>query len=121
MKIKTAKDRLKRRHLRLRNKISGTSERPRLFVRKSLRHLYVQACDDSIDHGSKTLFSASTSDGGTKGHFANVKSASEFGKRVGADMKSKGLVRIVFDRGGHKYHGIVKALAEGLREAGLDF
>ncbi len=122
MRVKTAHDRLKRRHLRLRNKIAGTGERPRVHIRKSLRHLYVQAIDDSRDGGSVTLYSASTSDTGTKGgHFANVKSASEFGKRVGSEMKAKGIGQIVFDRGGHKYHGIVKALAEGIRESGVEF
>lgn len=122
MKVKTSKDRLTRRHLRLRNKIAGTPERPRIFARKSLRHLYVQVIDDSAKVGSKTLFAASTADGGKEGgHFRNIKSATEFGKRVGADLKAKGISTVVFDRGGYKYHGVVKALADGLREAGLEF
>jgi|JI81AbrownRNA_FD_contig_81_238194_length_5792_multi_2_in_0_out_0_12 large subunit ribosomal protein L18 len=122
MRVKTSKDRLTRRHLRLRNKIAGTPERPRIFARKSLRHLYVQVIDDSQKTGSKTLFAASTADGGKEGgHFRNIKSATEFGKRVGADLKNKGISTVVFDRGGYKYHGVVKALADGLREAGLEF
>ena len=120
----TKKDRLERRHHRLRAKIAGTTARPRLLVHKSLRHIGVQLFDDSADTGSRTLFTASTAAaayGAPGGHFRNTKSASEFGKKIGAEIASKGHKSIVFDRGGYKYHGVIKALADGAREAGLEF
>lgn len=113
----------KRRHLRLRSKLAGTPARPRLMVRKSLRHLYVQVFDDSVEGGTKTLFAASTAAAG-KGaeptHKCNATNAAEFGKQIGAALKAKGLDTLVFDRGGYRYHGIVKALADGVRESGIN-
>ncbi|MDX2177817.1 MAG: 50S ribosomal protein L18 [Candidatus Sumerlaeia bacterium] len=120
----TRNESIRRRHLRLRNKIAGTPERPRLYVRRTLKHLHVQVFDDSLDRGSRTLFSISTYqlEGAEKGgHYANVKSAAEFGKKAAAEISSKGISAVVFDRGGYKYHGVVKALADGLREGGLQF
>lgn len=113
---------LERRHLRLRKKVSGTPERPRLMIRRSLRHLYVQVIDDTPANGSKTLYSAGTNgkDAANK-HFANKEQAALFGKKTGSEILAKGITQIVFDRGGYQYHGIVKALADGLREAGVQF
>lgn len=118
----TRTESLKRRHRRVRRKVSGTSERPRLFVRKTLKHLYVQIIDDSAEKGSATKAVYSTASKATAGkHMSNVASGAELGKTVGADLKARGIESIVFDRGGYRYHGIVKALAEGVREAGIKF
>ena len=111
----------KRRHLRVRAKLSGTPERPRLNVFRSSAHTYAQIIDDSAGHTLVAASSledevASSSDGTTK--TARAKSVGEL---IGARAKAAGIERVVFDRGGYKYHGRVKALADGAREAGLDF
>jgi len=122
--LKIRKDkwgRLERRHLRIRKKVEGTPERPRILVRKSLKHLYVMAIDDTPGTGSTTLLALSTRQGkgDGKGH-CNVTSAAELGKKFGAALLEKGLKRACFDRGGYRYHGCVKALCDGLREAGVE-
>lgn len=118
----TKKDALRRRHLRVRKKVSGTPQRPRVAVRKSLRHLYLVVIDDSPETGSRTMATFSTASKETAGkHMANVAQASELGKRTGAELKSRGIGEIVFDRGGYRYHGRVKAIAEAMREAGVTF
>jgi large subunit ribosomal protein L18 len=118
----TRKERLNRRHMRVRSKVAGTPERPRLMVRKSLRHLYVQLIDDSVDHGSRTLYTRCTVAREAAGkQMCNVKGASELGKAVAADLKHNGFAKIVFDRGGYAYHGVVKALAEAIRAEGIQF
>jgi large subunit ribosomal protein L18 len=108
-----------RRHWRVRKKISGTAERPRMSVCFSARHIRVQFIDDGA---GKTLASASTvgkAAGGTGKGVANVENAKRLG-RVAADAaKAKGIEKVVFDRGGARYHGKVKALADAAREAGL--
>jgi large subunit ribosomal protein L18 len=112
-------------HDRIRKKMQGTAERPRLNVYRSLNHIYVQVIDDL--HG-KTLVSASTAEGkkadGAKGARrtgGNVASAKAVGKTIAERAKAKGVTKVVFDRGGYIYHGRVKALADAAREAGLQF
>jgi large subunit ribosomal protein L18 len=110
-----------RRHERIRKEVSGTPERPRLSVYRSLNHMYAQIIDDS--RGS-TLVAASTLDkdlSGEKGHKGNVSMAKKVGQLIAKRALEKGLKKVVFDRGGYLYHGRVKALAEGAREAGLEF
>ena len=107
----------KRRHIRLRKKVKGTSARPRLNVFKSLNYIYVQVIDD--DEGS-TLVAASTRELDLKSG-ANIYAAKELGKLIAKRAIEKGIKVVVFDRGGYKYHGVIKTLAESAREAGLEF
>ncbi|MEK7315905.1 MAG: 50S ribosomal protein L18 [Candidatus Eisenbacteria bacterium] len=111
-----------RRHMRIRKKVSGTAERPRLTVYRSLNHIYVQLVDDlagrtilTISSSHKDVSSVLT---GAKGKLAASKAV---GKRVAQMAKEKGIERVCFDRGGYLYHGRVKAVAEGAREGGLNF
>ena len=111
----------KRRHMRLRRKIQGTPERPRLSVYRSLKHMYAQIIDDTRGH---TLVAASTLDPELRGRLektGNVDAAREVGRLLGQRAVSQGITKVVFDRGGNRYHGRVSALAEGAREAGLEF
>jgi large subunit ribosomal protein L18 len=105
-------------HRRIRRKLSGTAERPRLAVFRSVAHIYAQVIDDAA---STTLVSASSvdKDGKTKG--GNVTAAKAIGKLVAERAKEKGIKSVVFDRGGYQYHGRIKALADAAREAGLEF
>jgi large subunit ribosomal protein L18 len=108
-------------HERIRKKMQGTAERPRLNVYRSLNHIYVQVIDDL--HG-ETLVSASTAEGKKKEDRrtgGNVASAKAIGKAIAERAKAKGVTQVVFDRGGYIYHGRVKALADAAREAGLKF
>jgi len=109
-----------KRHRRLRIKLSGTTERPRLNVYRSLQHIYAQVIDDTQ---GVTLASASTVDAELRGELDGVKAdrASAVGRLVAQRAKAKGIDKVVFDRGGYLYHGRVKALADGAREAGLEF
>lgn len=118
-KIKTKQDARYRRKSRIRRKVSGTPEKPRLSVFRSLNHIYVQAIDDAT---GKTLFAASTKDvkGKTKGT-GNKDAAKLVGELIASKCKEKGIDAVVFDRGGYIYHGRVKALAEAARSAGLKF
>ncbi|HET9952211.1 MAG TPA: 50S ribosomal protein L18 [Candidatus Eisenbacteria bacterium] len=111
-----------RRHLRIRKKVNGTAERPRLTVYRSLNHIYVQLVDDlagrtilTISSGNKDVAGSVS---GAKGKIAVSKAV---GKRVAQLAKEKGIERVCFDRGGYLYHGRVKAVAEGAREGGLNF
>ena len=111
----------KRVHARVRTKVSGTPERPRLSVYRSIGHIYVQVIDD---RSGKTLASASSVDGETKKNLkggGNMAAAKVIGKNIAERAKSAGISKVVFDRGGYKYHGRVKALADAAREAGLQF
>jgi large subunit ribosomal protein L18 len=111
----------RRVHDRVRTKISGTPERPRLCVYRSLGHIYAQVIDDQ---SGKTLASASSVDKETKKNLkggGNVAAAKTIGKAVADRAKAAGVSKVVFDRGGYKYHGRVKALADAAREAGLQF
>jgi large subunit ribosomal protein L18 len=104
-------------HDRIRAKLSGTAERPRLNVYRSLNHIYVQVIDDT--HG-QTLVSASTVQAGIKTG-GNVAAAREVGKLIAERAQEKGIKKVVFDRGGYLYHGRIKALADAARESGLEF
>lgn len=109
------------RHLRVRKKVKGTPERPRLVVYRSLEHIYAQVIDDTVGH---TLVSASTIDGEVRKLLGGKKKTEEaqiVGRVVAERAKSAGIQQVVFDRGGNKYHGRVKALADAAREAGLEF
>ncbi|MDY0018382.1 MAG: 50S ribosomal protein L18 [Anaerolineae bacterium] len=110
-----------RRHDHVRKTVVGTSERPRLNVFRSLNHIYAQIIDDSVGH---TLASASTIDQEVRDQVAGkskTDQAEVIGKVVAERALAKGVKMVVFDRGGYKYHGRVKALAEAARKAGLDF
>ncbi len=117
-----SKDSIRRRiHDRLRQRLTGSSERPRLNVYRSLNHIYAQLIDDG---SGATLVSASTVQGRKKGDKktgGNVASAKEVGKLIAERAKEKGIKKVVFDRGGYLYHGRIKALADAAREAGLEF
>jgi large subunit ribosomal protein L18 len=104
-------------HFRIRQKLSGTTERPRLNVYRSLNHIYAQVIDDAK---GETLLSASTLAGKIKAG-GNIAAAKEVGKLVAERAIEKGIKRVVFDRGGYLYHGRIKALADAAREAGLEF
>jgi len=111
----------KRKHQRVRKKIKGTAERPRLNVFRSLKHIYAQIIDDSQ---GVTLVAASTLDEALKGKIeygGNKEAAAEVGKLIAQKALDKGIKKVVFDRGGYLYHGRVKELAEAAREAGLEF
>ena len=118
----TSKDQTRRRiHQRMRNRLEGSQERPRLNVYRSLNHIYAQVIDDG---SGVTLVSASTVQGRTKGEKrtgGNVASAKEVGKAIAQRAQEKGIKKVVFDRGGYLYHGRIKALADAAREAGLEF
>ena len=105
-------------HARIRRKLRGTAERPRLAVFRSVAHIYAQVIDDAE---GKTLVSASSVDKGAKTNGGNVAAAKTIGKTVAERAQEKGIKRVVFDRGGYQYHGRVKALAEAARAAGLEF
>jgi large subunit ribosomal protein L18 len=107
-------------HDRIRKKMQGTAERPRLNVYRSLNHIYVQVIDDLH---AQTLVSASTAEGKKEDRRTggNVASAKAVGKTIAERAKAKGVTKVVFDRGGYIYHGRVKALADAAREAGLKF
>jgi large subunit ribosomal protein L18 len=105
-------------HVRIRRKLRGTSERPRLAVFRSVAHIYAQVIDDSK---GETLVSASTVDKGAKTNGGNVAAAKTVGKAIAEKAKEKGITKVVFDRGGYIYHGRVKALADAARAAGLEF
>ncbi len=108
-----------RRHRRVRKKIVGTAARPRLAVFRSNKHIYVQAIDD---HAGRTIVSASTTEPDLRaGATSTVEAAKQVGKLVAERAKAAGITTVVFDRGGFKYHGRVAAIADGAREAGLEF
>ena len=107
-----------RRHMRVRRKISGTAERPRLCVYRSNSNIYAQIIDDVAGN---TLVSASTLDKEVKTKHANKEAAKEVGALIAKRATDKKIVDVVFDRGGYIYHGVVKELAESAREGGLKF
>ena len=107
-----------RRHARVRNKISGTAERPRLCVFRSNTNIYVQIIDDVAGN---TIVSASTLDKEVKTKKSNVEAAKEVGTLIAKRAADKKITTVVFDRRGYIYHGVVKSLAEAAREGGLEF
>ena len=122
---KNSKDQTRQKvHTRIRKKLSGTEERPRLNIYRSVNHIYAQVIDD----GKGVTLVAATSvekgkgiKGGKRPTGGNVGSAKEVGKLIAERAKQKGIKKVVFDRGGYLYHGRVKALADAAREAGLEF
>jgi large subunit ribosomal protein L18 len=108
-----------RRHFRLRKRVSGTPERPRLSVTRSSRHIVAQLVDDLAGH---TLASASSLEADVRALDGDKKArAAKVGQLIAARAKDAGIARVVFDRGGHDYHGRIAALADAAREAGLEF
>jgi large subunit ribosomal protein L18 len=121
MRVKTKEDVRARLHARIRKKLAGTPERPRLAVFRSQSHIYAQLIDDE---GGRTLCAASSLEKALKADFkrgANVAAAKAVGRLIADRAKEKGVVAVVFDRGGFQYHGRVKALADAAREGGLKF
>ena len=112
---RTGAERRFKRHLRVRNKITGTPERPRLVVFRSLKHIYAQLVDDTK---SRTI--ATVSDLGIE-QGKKGERASEVGKLIADRAKQAGITRVVFDRAGYRYHGRIKAVADGARKGGLEF
>ena len=112
---KTGADRRFKRHLRVRNKVSGSGERPRLVVFRSLKHIYAQLVDDTTGHTIATVSDLGIEQG-KKGE-----RAAEVGKLIAERAKTAGITRVVFDRAGYRYHGRIKAVADGARKGGLEF
>ncbi|MDT7897382.1 MAG: hypothetical protein OXFUSZZB_000387 [Candidatus Fervidibacter sp.] len=121
VKYRTRQQRRMRRHWRLRKRVVGTPERPRLSVFRSLKHIYAQVIDDTT---GRTLCAASTLDRELRGKLQGLtktQQAAEVGKLIAQRALALGITQVAFDRGGHKYHGRVKALADAARQAGLSF
>ena len=117
----TRRESKNRRHRRIRGKVQGSPERPRLAVFRSNEHIYAQVIDDTQHH---TLVAASTVEPEVKSSLTsggNCTASAQIGKLIAQRSLEKGITKVVFDRGGNLYHGRVKALAEAAREAGLDF
>ena len=104
-----------RRHLRVRKKVAGTPERPRLVIFRSLKHISAQIVDDVAGRTLMTVTSTQLESG------KKTEKSTEVGKRIAARAKEAGITKVVFDRAGYKYHGRVKAVADGAREGGLEF
>jgi large subunit ribosomal protein L18 len=118
-KIKTAADNRYRRHLRVRKKVTGTAERPRLVVFRSSKHIYAQLVDDQ--RNVTLAGAADTSEGVQVEGKGKVARSFALGRLIAAKAKEKGIAKVVFDRGGYQYHGRVKAVADGARKGGLEF
>ena len=114
-KPRTRSEQRYRRHLRVRKKVIGSAERPRLVVYRSLKHIYAQVVDDTT---GRTLVSASDL---AVGEGKKAQRSLEVGKQLAAKAKEAGITRVVFDRAGYRFHGRVKAVADGAREGGLEF
>ena len=108
-----------RRHLRVRKKVNGTAERPRLVVFRSLKHIYAQLVND--DQGRTVMGLSDGTEGVQADGAGKVGKAKGLGKALAAKAKAAGITRVVFDRAGYRYHGRVKAVADGAREGGLEF
>ena len=124
MRIKTKEDRRDRIKFRIRKRMTGTAQKPRLSVFRSVTHIYVQVIDDMTGN---TIASASTIDPQVKGKMSkgvaggNIKGAELIGATIAERLKEKGITKVVFDRNGFLYHGRVRAVAEAARTAGLEF
>ncbi|HEV8263875.1 MAG TPA: 50S ribosomal protein L18 [Gemmatimonadales bacterium] len=118
-RVKTSVHRRHRRHLRVRKKVAGTAERPRLVVFRSSKHIYAQLVDDA--RGVTLAGAADTSEGIAVAGKGKVARSFALGQLIAAKAKEKGVVEVVFDRGGYQYHGRVKAVADGARKGGLEF
>jgi large subunit ribosomal protein L18 len=117
-RLKDKRRRRLRRKLHIRKRVSGTSEKPRMSIFKSNRHLYVQVIDDSE---GTTLAAASNMEKDLRDIKMNAKDAGRLGQVIGQRLKEKKIKQVVFDRNGFAYHGVVKAVADGAREAGIQF
>jgi large subunit ribosomal protein L18 len=109
----------RRRHLRVRQKVTGTAERPRLVVFRSLKHIYAQLVNDDL--GVTLLGVSDGSEGVETDGTGKTARGKAVGKRLAAKAKAAGITKVVFDRAGYRYHGRVKAVADGAREGGLEF
>ncbi len=121
MAKETRQESRQRRHERVRRKVVGSADRPRLNVYRSINHIYAQVIDDAAGH---TIVSASSLDKGLRGELEGLapqERAKAVGKAVAERARAQGVESVVFDRGGYPYHGLVKALADGSREGGLAF
>jgi large subunit ribosomal protein L18 len=112
---KSGAQRRHKRHLRIRNKITGTAERPRLVVFRSLKHIYAQIVDDTKNRTLLTVSDLSVEQG------KKSERAAEVGRQLAERAKTAGISRVVFDRAGYRYHGRIKAVADGARKGGLEF
>jgi large subunit ribosomal protein L18 len=118
-RIRTQEDRRRRRHLRVRNKVRGTAGRPRLVVFRSSKHIYAQLVDD--DRGVSLLGASDRSQGLAADAPGKVAKGRALGQLIATKAKEHGITQVVFDRGGYRYHGRVKAVADGARKGGLEF
>lgn len=118
-KPKTGRELRKRRHLRVRKKVQGTPERPRLVIFRSLKHIYAHLVDDAA--GKVLMGLADSSEGVTKSDGGKVAKGFAVGQALAVKAKEAGITKVVFDRAGYAYHGRVKAVAEGARKGGLEF
>ena len=118
-KIKTSAHERYRRHLRVRKKVQGTPERPRLVVFRSSKHIYAQVVDD--DRGVTLLGASDRTEGIQVEGTGKTARSFALGRLIAAKAKDKGIAKVVFDRGGYQYHGRVKAVADGARKGGLEF
>ena len=118
-KVRSANDSRRRRHLRVRKKVEGSPERPRLVVFRSSKHIYAQVVDDQ--RGVTLVGAADTSEGVQVEGKGKVARSFALGRFIAAKAKEKGIAKVVFDRGGYQYHGRVKAVADGARKGGLEF
>jgi large subunit ribosomal protein L18 len=107
-----------RRKAHIRKRVAGTAERPRLTVYRSSRYIYIQAIDDTVGH---TLAAASNREKALTGVKSTVAGGAQLGELIGQRLKEKKIDRVVFDRNGYAYHGVVKAIADGARKAGVSF
>ncbi len=120
-KIQEKREKLERRHLRVRKKLAGTTERPRLCVHRTLKHIYAQLIDDSIGRTIVAATTAGKASAAAVPKGGNIKAAQSLGKMIAEKALAAGVKKVVFDRGGYKYHGRVKALADAARKSGLEF
>ena len=118
-KPKTGREHRMRRHLRVRKKVSGTPERPRLVIFRSLKHIYAHLVDDTV--GKVLMGVADGTEGVTAEKSGKVAKGYAVGQALAAKAKEAGIARVVFDRAGYAYHGRVKAVADGARKGGLEF
>ena len=114
-KPRSRAERRERRHLRVRKRVEGTAERPRLVVRRSLKHIYAQLVDDLANRTMMTVSDLAVAEG------KKAERSVAVGKTIAERARAAGITRVVFDRAGYKYHGRVKAVADGAREGGLEF
>jgi large subunit ribosomal protein L18 len=114
-KPRTRAERRHQRHLRVRKKVAGSAERPRLVIYRSLKHIYAQLVDDAAGRTIAAASDAKIAEG------KKIERSAEVGRQLAARAKEAGITQVVFDRAGYRYHGRVKAVADGAREGGLEF